>query len=114
MKTFCRKLTPTFPNKSLQDCVGIARGIQDTETLGSTAWSLCAEGCINGGVHAWNLGNRRPEIQLIHCGVPVILGKNGIEQIVELPLNEDEKAKFAASAAAVRNTNAALTEVGAL
>ena len=50
----------------------------------------------------------------ICCGVPVILGKNGIEKIVELPLNEDEKAKFAASAAAVRKTNAALTEVGAL
>ncbi|MBE6276627.1 MAG: malate dehydrogenase, partial [Bacteroides sp.] len=48
------------------------------------------------------------------CGVPVILGKNGIEEIIELPLNEDEKAKFAASAEAVRKTNAALTEVGAL
>ena len=47
-------------------------------------------------------------------GVPVILGKNGIEKIVELPLNEEEKAKFAASAAAVRKTNAALHEVGAL
>jgi malate dehydrogenase len=42
------------------------------------------------------------------------LGKNGIEEIIELPLNEAEKAKFAASAAAVRATNAALTEVGAL
>ena len=50
----------------------------------------------------------------ICCGVPVILGKNGVEKIVELPLNEEEKAKFAASAAAVRKTNAALTEVGAL
>ena len=50
----------------------------------------------------------------ICCGVPVILGKNGIEKIVELPLNEEEKAKFAASAAAVRKTNAALHEVGAL
>ena len=50
----------------------------------------------------------------ICCGVPVILGKNGIEKIVELPLNDDEKAKFAASAAAVRKTNAALKEVGAL
>ena len=30
----------------------------------------------------------------ICCGVPVILGKNGIEKIVELPLNEEEKAKF--------------------
>ena len=40
-------------------------------------------------------------------GVPVILGKNGIEKIVELNLNEDEKAKFAASAKAVHGTNAA-------
>lgn len=50
----------------------------------------------------------------ICCGVPVILGRNGIERIVELPLNADEKAKFEASAAAVRSTNAALKEVGAL
>ncbi|MDL2291810.1 malate dehydrogenase [Bacteroides sp. OttesenSCG-928-F21] len=50
----------------------------------------------------------------ICCGVPVLLGRNGVEKIVELPLNEDEKAKFKASAAAVRSTNAALTEVGAL
>ena len=47
-------------------------------------------------------------------GVPVILGKNGIEKIVELDLNADEKAKFAASAKAVHGTNAALKEVGAL
>ena len=50
----------------------------------------------------------------ICIGVPVILGKNGIEKIVELNLNEDEKAKFAASAKAVHGTNAALKEVGAL
>jgi malate dehydrogenase len=50
----------------------------------------------------------------ICCGVPVILGRNGVEQIVELPLNSEEKAKFEASAAAVRSTNAALKEVGAL
>lgn len=41
-------------------------------------------------------------------GVPCILGKNGIEKIVELDLNEEEKALFAKSAAAVHNTNAAL------
>lgn len=44
----------------------------------------------------------------ICIGVPCILGKNGIEKIVELDLNEEEKALFAKSAAAVRNTNAAL------
>lgn len=48
------------------------------------------------------------------CGVPVILGKNGIERIVELPLNEEEVAKFKASAEAVRKTNADLKTVGAL
>lgn len=31
--------------------------------------------------HAWNLGNRRPEIQLIHCGVPVIFLKMGCERL---------------------------------
>ena len=41
-------------------------------------------------------------------GVPCILGKNGIEKIIELDLNENEKELFAKSAAAVRNTNAAL------
>lgn len=41
-------------------------------------------------------------------GVPCILGKNGIEKIVELDLNEEEKALFAKSAAAVHSTNAAL------
>lgn len=41
-------------------------------------------------------------------GVPCVLGKGGIEKIVELDLNEEEKAAFAKSAQAVHNTNAAL------
>ena len=48
----------------------------------------------------------------IMIGVPVILGKNGIERIVELELNADEKAKLAASEAAVRKTNQVLYESG--
>ena len=48
------------------------------------------------------------------CPVNAEINKNGIEKIVELDLNADEKAKFAASAAAVHKTNAALKEVGAL
>ena len=47
----------------------------------------------------------------IMIGVPVIIGKNGIEKVVELDLNEDEKALLAASEAAVRKTNAILTEM---
>ena len=41
-------------------------------------------------------------------GVPCILGKNGIEKIVEFDLNDEEKALFHKSAEAVHNTNAAL------
>ena len=41
----------------------------------------------------------------ICLGVPVILGKNGIEQIVELELNDAENANMQESAAAVRNVN---------
>jgi malate dehydrogenase len=44
----------------------------------------------------------------ICIGVPVILGKNGWEKIVELDLNSEEKAEFEKSAAAVRNMNSAL------
>lgn len=44
----------------------------------------------------------------ICLGVPVIIGKNGIEKIVEIELNDAEKAKFAESAAAVRSVNADL------
>ncbi|MBQ2026210.1 MAG: malate dehydrogenase [Paludibacteraceae bacterium] len=47
----------------------------------------------------------------IMIGVPVIIGKNGIEKVVELALNDDEKALLAASEAAVRKTNAILTEM---
>ena len=39
----------------------------------------------------------------IYLGVPVILGKNGIEKIIELDLNNDEKALLEESSAAVRS-----------
>ncbi len=42
-------------------------------------------------------------------GVPCLLGKNGIEKIVEFDLNETEKAAFHKSAEAVHKTNSALS-----
>jgi malate dehydrogenase len=39
----------------------------------------------------------------IYLGVPVILGKNGIEKIIELDLNESEKTMLEESATAVRS-----------
>lgn len=44
----------------------------------------------------------------ICIGVPVILGKNGWEKIVEFELDDQEKAAFEKSAAAVRSMNDAL------
>jgi malate dehydrogenase len=47
----------------------------------------------------------------ICIGVPVIIGKNGWEKIVDFKLNADEQALFNKSADAVRNMNAALNTV---
>ncbi|WP_297693224.1 malate dehydrogenase [uncultured Eudoraea sp.] len=44
----------------------------------------------------------------ICIGVPVLLGKNGIEKIVDIPLSDTEKAKMQESAVGVRNTNGLL------
>lgn len=41
-------------------------------------------------------------------GVPCILGKNGLEEIVEIELNDEEMTKLASSADAVRKTNGLL------
>jgi malate dehydrogenase len=47
----------------------------------------------------------------ICIGVPCLIGKNGLESIVDINLNEAEKALFAKSADAVRNMNADLKSV---
>ena len=44
----------------------------------------------------------------IYLGVPVVLGKGGIEKIIELDLNDGEKAMLAESAEAVRNVMSVL------
>jgi malate dehydrogenase len=41
-------------------------------------------------------------------GVPVVLGKNGIENIVEINLSDAEKAHLATSAEGVKATNSLL------
>ena len=44
----------------------------------------------------------------IYLGVPVVLGKNGIEKIIELDLNDAEKAMLNESAEAVKNVMSVL------
>lgn len=45
----------------------------------------------------------------ICLGVPVVIGRNGWEKIVDFDLNDDEKALFAKSADAVRSMNSVLS-----
>lgn len=47
----------------------------------------------------------------ICLGVPVVIGKNGWEKIVDFGLNDEEKAAFAKSADAVRAMNKVLSEM---
>lgn len=50
----------------------------------------------------------------ICIGVPCVIGKNGLEEIIDYQLNADETALFEKSAAAVRSTNNVLKEINVL
>jgi malate dehydrogenase len=49
--------------------------------------------------------------QDICIGVPVVIGRNGIEKIIDYKLNEEEQAAFNKSADAVRSMNGALANL---
>lgn len=89
-----------------------------TKLLGTSAWY--APGATAAQMVAAVLGDQK---KLISCscllegeydqsdlciGVPAIIGRNGVEKIVEFDLNDQEKALFAKSAEAVHKTNEAL------
>jgi len=50
----------------------------------------------------------------ICIGVPVVIGKNGCEKIIDMKLNSDEQAAFNKSAEAVRSMNGVLKELNIL
>ncbi len=95
-----------------------------TKLLGTSAWM--APGAAGSFVVEAILKNQK---KLVPCcaalegeygqtniciGVPVILGRNGIEKIVEIELTDEEKAAFQASADAVRKVNDILKETNIL
>ncbi|AKP51743.1 malate dehydrogenase [Cyclobacterium amurskyense] len=47
-----------------------------------------------------------------YLGVPVVLGKNGIEKVIELDLNSDEKALLEVSRSHVKEVMAVLDKIG--
>jgi malate dehydrogenase len=48
----------------------------------------------------------------ICIGVPAVIGKNGVEKVIELKLSAEEKEAFEKSAEAVNKTNSVLKEMG--
>jgi len=50
-------------------------------------------------------------VKNLYAGVPAIIGKSGIEKVVELTLDKDEKANFDLSIKAVRELLAAATKI---
>ncbi|MFM7309471.1 MAG: malate dehydrogenase, partial [Flavobacteriales bacterium] len=50
----------------------------------------------------------------IYLGVPVVLGKNGVEKIIELKLSDDEKQLLDSSAKAVREVMDVLDKMNAV
>ena len=47
----------------------------------------------------------------IYVGVPVIIGENGVERIVEIKLNDEEQTMFNNSVAAVKTLNEVVKRV---
>ena len=42
-------------------------------------------------------------VKNLYAGVPVIIGKNGVEKVIEIDLSEEERSQFNLSIKAVQN-----------
>lgn len=107
-----------FLTKEEQDEIVAATmvgGATLTKLIGTSAWY--APGAAGAAITAAIIGDEK---RLIPCctylegeygqsdiciGVPVVIGKNGIEKIIDFKLNETEQAAFNKSADAVRSMN---------
>lgn len=47
----------------------------------------------------------------LYIGVPVVIGKDGVEKIIEIKLNEDEQKMFDSSVQAVKDLNEAMEKI---
>jgi malate dehydrogenase len=47
----------------------------------------------------------------LYVGVPAVIGANGVERVIEFPMDEDEKAMFAKSVASVQGLIAACKDI---
>lgn len=90
-----------------------------TQLLGTSAW-YAPGAAVSSMVHAIVCDHKKvfPCSVLLEgeygmsdvcVGVPVVLGRNGVEKIIEMKLNDAEKQLFTDSAADVKKNNADLT-----
>ena len=93
-----------------------------TSMLGTSAW-YAPGAAVSALVHSIACDKRKVfpcsvmlegeyELDDLCIGVPVVLGKNGVEAIVEIDLNEKEKNALMESAKGVKQTNSLLTDLG--
>lgn len=116
-----------FINENVQNAVIEATkvgGATLTKLLGTSAW-YAPGGAVSVMVHAI-LNDQKKMIPCslmlegeyglndICFGVPAIIGRRGVEEIVEIELSEGEKAKFSVAADAVRKTNNVLSDLNVI
>ncbi|WP_350287701.1 malate dehydrogenase [uncultured Croceitalea sp.] len=114
------KVSEFLPQERMQQVVEDTKvgGATLTKLLGTSAW-YAPGAAVSGLVQAIACDQRKiypcstfleGEYGLndICIGVPVVLGKNGIEKVVEIELSEAEKAKLKESAEGVTKTNGLL------
>jgi len=89
-------------------------GAEIVKLLGTSAWYAPAAAAVQ-MVESFVLDQKRVlpcagwlqgeyGLRDVYMGVPCIIGRGGVEKIIEIPLNDDEKAMFKASADKVRAT----------
>ncbi len=114
------KVSEFLPEARLQQVVEDTKvgGATLTKLLGTSAW-YAPGAAVSSLVQAIACDQRKMfpcstllegeyNLNDICIGVPVLLGRNGIEEIVEIELNEKEKARMQESAEGVRKTNGLL------
>jgi malate dehydrogenase len=91
-------------------------GAEIVKLLGTSAWYAPAAAAVQ-MVESYVLDQKRVlpcagwlqgeyGLRDVYMGVPVIIGRGGVEKIIEIPLSDEEKAMFKASADKVRATAA--------
>ena len=114
------KVSEFLSEERMQEVVEATKGGGATLTklLGTSAW-YAPGAAVSAMVQAIALDSKKMfpcsalldgeyGLSDISIGVPCIIGKNGIEQIVEIELTDAEKAKIQESAVGVKATNALL------